>query len=194
MVSKSYHTLVQVSLESLRENIDLLKKLLLRTFDDLAEETVKEEVDKKDTVVLDIPLLIRVLELAREDIKTDVDLHRVVERLIDIRRKVSFDHLDYDFRRLSKRRVPVLMNSRSCLTIYLSDTIAFAREDKIMSKKDDPCPVIELYGKRKPSWKKCLTLYSRRQVPRSSCRNTNSRDAGRRWYRERSRQSRNSQK
>lgn len=36
----------------------------------------------EDTVSLDIPLLIRLLEYAREDAKTDMDLHDVAERLI----------------------------------------------------------------------------------------------------------------
>lgn len=56
-----------------------------------------EEADKKDTIILDIPLLIRVLELAREDIKSDMDLHRVVERLIDIRNRGTLTMDDYDF-------------------------------------------------------------------------------------------------
>jgi len=55
------------------------------------------EADKKDTITFDIPLLIRVLELAREDIKSDMDLHRVVERLIDIRNKGTLTMDDYDF-------------------------------------------------------------------------------------------------
>lgn len=55
------------------------------------------EADKKDTVTVDIPLLIRILELAREDIKTDMDLHRVVERLIDIRDKGVLTMNDYNF-------------------------------------------------------------------------------------------------
>jgi hypothetical protein len=57
---------------------------------------VREDVDKKDTVTFDIPLLIRVLELAREDIKSDMDLHRVVERLINMRDKgmLTMDHYD----------------------------------------------------------------------------------------------------
>jgi hypothetical protein len=54
----------------------------------VVEDTLDETVDKKDTVTLDIPLLIRVLEFAREDIKSDMDLHRVVEKLINIRKKV----------------------------------------------------------------------------------------------------------
>lgn len=57
----------------------------------------RESVDEKDTVTVDIPLLIRLLELAREDIKTDMDLHRVVERLIDIRNKGVLTMDNYDF-------------------------------------------------------------------------------------------------
>lgn len=55
------------------------------------------EADKKDTIILDIPLMIRVLELAREDIKSDMDLHRVVEKLIDIRNKGVLTMDDYNF-------------------------------------------------------------------------------------------------
>lgn len=56
-----------------------------------------EETDKKDTITMDIPLLIRVLELAREDVKSDAQLHRVVEKLIDIRNKGTLTMDDYDF-------------------------------------------------------------------------------------------------
>lgn len=62
-----------------------------------SEETIWESADKKDTIQFDIPLMIRVLELAREDIKSDMDLHRVVERLIDIRNKGTLTMDDYDF-------------------------------------------------------------------------------------------------
>ena len=58
---------------------------------------MNEAVDKKDTVTLDIPLLIRVLELAREDIRTDMDLHRVVEKLINIRKKGMLTMKDYNY-------------------------------------------------------------------------------------------------
>lgn len=64
---------------------------------DHMQESVSEAVDKKDTITLDIPLMIRVLELAREDIKSDMDLHRVVERLIDIRNRGTLTMDDYDF-------------------------------------------------------------------------------------------------
>ena len=63
----------------------------------MLEDTLDEAVDKKDTVTLDIPLLIRVLELAREDIKSDMDLHRVVEKLINIRTKGMLTMKDYNY-------------------------------------------------------------------------------------------------
>lgn len=66
--------------------------------DDWNEEKkpVKEEVDEKDVVSLDIPLMIRVLEYAREDAKTDMDLHRVVENLINLRKEgvLGMDHYE----------------------------------------------------------------------------------------------------
>jgi len=56
-----------------------------------------KESDQKDTVTLDIPLLIRILELVREDIKDDASLHRVVERMLDLKNKgpLTMDHYDY---------------------------------------------------------------------------------------------------
>lgn len=39
-----------------------------------------QEMDPVDTITLDIPLFIRLLEYAREDAKNDVDLHDVTER------------------------------------------------------------------------------------------------------------------
>lgn len=63
-------------------------------------ETIVEPVnimDQKDTVTLDIPLLIRILELAREDVKTDVELHQIVERLIELKNKETLTMEDYDY-------------------------------------------------------------------------------------------------
>ena len=57
----------------------------------------KEETDKEDTVTLDIPLMIRMLEYAREDAKTDMDLHNVVSKLIQIRNNGVLTMKDYDF-------------------------------------------------------------------------------------------------
>jgi hypothetical protein len=44
--------------------------------------------DEKDSVSFDIPLFIRLLEVAREELKTDAELHDLVERVIS-RQKVK---------------------------------------------------------------------------------------------------------
>jgi ribosomal protein L31E len=64
--------------------------------DHMFEEIVTEETDTKDMVCFDIPLLIRVLEFTREDMKTDIELHNMVERLINMRDNVPLDMTHYD--------------------------------------------------------------------------------------------------
>ena len=39
--------------------------------------------DTTDTITMDVPLFIRLLEFAKEDAKTDMDLHRVSERAVE---------------------------------------------------------------------------------------------------------------
>jgi hypothetical protein len=56
-----------------------------------------EETDAVDTITVDIPLMIRLLELAREDVKDDMELHKITERLIEIRSKGTLSMEDYDF-------------------------------------------------------------------------------------------------
>ena len=56
-----------------------------------------EETDSIDTITVDIPLMIRLLELAREDVKDDMELHKITERLIEIRNKGTLTMADYDF-------------------------------------------------------------------------------------------------
>ncbi len=43
-------------------------------------------MNPKDTIKLDVPLFIRLLEYAREDANDDMDLHRVAENAIDLSR------------------------------------------------------------------------------------------------------------
>ena len=57
-----------------------------------------EAIDNpKDVVKMDIPLLIRLLEYAREDAKTDMDLHNVTEKLIQFSEEgdvLTMEHYD----------------------------------------------------------------------------------------------------
>ena len=52
------------------------------------------EADAIDTVTMDVPLLIRIMEYAREDAKTDMDLHDVTEKLIALSK--NHDYLCMD--------------------------------------------------------------------------------------------------
>ena len=56
-----------------------------------------EVKSEQDTVTFDIPLLIKVLEFAREDAKDDIAIHRMVERLIKIQDKGTLSMDDYKF-------------------------------------------------------------------------------------------------
>ena len=74
--------------------------ILNRVFNDyeFRYNTILENMDNpKDIIKLDIPLLIRLLEYAREDAKTDMDLHNVAERLIDLSRgNIALGMIDYE--------------------------------------------------------------------------------------------------
>lgn len=48
------------------------------------EKGLHEGGDGVDTVTMDVPLMIRMLEYAREDAQTDMDLHNVAERMIEL--------------------------------------------------------------------------------------------------------------
>jgi hypothetical protein len=67
----------------------------------LVKEGVNEEEaeakDAVDTVTMDVPLFIRMLEFAREDAKADMDLHDVAEKAIEINKsKETLSMQDYE--------------------------------------------------------------------------------------------------
>ena len=49
-----------------------------------------------DIIQLDVPLFIRLLELAREDVKQDADLHDVAEAVIKLSQEGVATMADYD--------------------------------------------------------------------------------------------------
>jgi hypothetical protein len=60
------------------------------------DHMLEQVTDKQDMICFDIPLLIRVLEFTREEMKTDIELHNMVERLINMRHDVPLDMTHYD--------------------------------------------------------------------------------------------------
>lgn len=69
-------------------------------FDDhlfkMLETAVSRKTDPVDTIVMDVPLLIRIMEMSREEIKTDQQLHDVVERIVSLKNlgTLTMDHYD----------------------------------------------------------------------------------------------------
>lgn len=58
--------------------------------------SMEEEIDTIDTVTMDVPLLLRIMEYAREDAKTDQDLHHVAEKMVRLSKNKSLSMNDYD--------------------------------------------------------------------------------------------------
>jgi hypothetical protein len=58
---------------------------------------IHEESNPEDTVELDIPLLLRIMEYSKEDAQTDMDLHNVVDKLISLSQNgQTLDMKNYD--------------------------------------------------------------------------------------------------
>ena len=62
----------------------------------LIKNNTMNKNNPEDTITMNIPLLIRFSELMREDIKTDVALHEVIENLLDIKDKGVLTMNDYE--------------------------------------------------------------------------------------------------
>lgn len=79
------------------------------------QRRLKEEFDQfdknintADVIKMDVPLLIRIMEYAREDAKTDMDLHNVAENLIQLSQENrTLSMRDYDTAVAAKNEEPV---------------------------------------------------------------------------------------
>jgi hypothetical protein len=96
-----------------------------------------EEVSKTDTLTIDIPMFIRLMEYAREDAKTDMDLHNVTTNLLKIKDKI-ISMADYD---------QVVVSS----DVDAADAADESFKDKVMKKIAQP---VKDYNKNKEQPKK----------------------------------------
>lgn len=81
------------------KDINKLKEFFLsRRAATTAYESINEQSeDAVDTITMDVPLFIRMLEYAREDAAADVDLHDVTEKIIALSKEVNVLQMeDYD--------------------------------------------------------------------------------------------------
>ena len=49
-----------------------------------------------DIIKVDVPLFLRLLELAREDVKDDADLHDITQKVIELSKETPATMADYD--------------------------------------------------------------------------------------------------
>lgn len=67
----------------------------------------KEPENEEDVIKTNVPLMIRLLEYAREEAKKDVDLHLVAEKLIELSEKgnvLTMEHYDTIMKAVSEKR------------------------------------------------------------------------------------------
>lgn len=69
---------------NLENKVKELEAKIANLSSSLKSKKLGEDTNPKDVIKVDVPLLIRLLEYAREDAKTDMDLHNVAERLINL--------------------------------------------------------------------------------------------------------------
>jgi hypothetical protein len=61
-----------------------------------AKPKLKETQDPVDTVTMDVPLLTKILELAREEIKSDTELHDLISKLVEMKNQGVLTMDQYD--------------------------------------------------------------------------------------------------
>lgn len=80
--------------KSVDESMNIEK--MLETQLEAEARKLEAPADPKDQITFDIPLLIRVFELVREGMHSDVEVHQLVERLIALRDKGTLTMDDYE--------------------------------------------------------------------------------------------------
>ena len=75
-LTKKHKTAVQESMS--------YEEALMSRLESAASQQVTELAPGQDRVSMDVPLLIRIMEYAREDAKTDMDLHHVADKIIEL--------------------------------------------------------------------------------------------------------------
>ena len=66
------------------DDLKYAREYALRNYEKLSAPLEEANVNPTDTVKMDVPLLLRVMEYSKEDAKTDMDLHDVVTNLVDL--------------------------------------------------------------------------------------------------------------
>jgi hypothetical protein len=66
----------------------------IKKIQEFFSKPLNEQEDAVDTITMDVPLFIRMLEYAREDAQEDVDLHDVTEKAIALGKERGILQMD----------------------------------------------------------------------------------------------------
>jgi hypothetical protein len=91
----------------------------------------------EDTVTLDVPLMIRVMEYAKEDAKTDMELHKAVERMLAIGGALTMNDYDSIVSNLDEDAMVESRRQRIRKTIAMKESFNTVRSEFAESKRLD---------------------------------------------------------
>jgi hypothetical protein len=82
---------------AMKENKQRIKEMVTQALLSPTPTRSPKKENPEDIIKMDVPLLIRMLEYAKEDAETDMDLHKIAENLILLSKKGRvLDMEDYD--------------------------------------------------------------------------------------------------
>lgn len=111
--------------------------------------------DEVDTVTLDVPLLLRMMEYAREDAQEDMDLHDVAERMIELSKNGPLSMDDYDSI-VGDVSAPVDEVSNKTLSSYADK--ASKERDEYHADRNKDANSARKYFNRKAGVRKALSI------------------------------------
>lgn len=91
----------------------------------------------EDTVTLDVPLLIRVMEYAKEDAKTDMELHKAVERMLAIGGDLTMNDYDSIVSNLDEDAMVESRRQRAKTNMKMAESLSQVRSEFAESKRLD---------------------------------------------------------
>ncbi len=89
--------ILDIPVQNYKEADNMNIEKMIETQLEAEVKKLEKPADAIDTVTVDVPLLLRLLEYAKEDAKTDMDLHNVTEKLVSLSKEneiLSMDHYD----------------------------------------------------------------------------------------------------
>jgi hypothetical protein len=136
--------------------VDKRRKGIDKAVDKMTKE--EAEGDTVDTVSLDVPLLLRVLEFARESVQDDMGLHDVAERMIAMSKEGPLTMDDYDNIVGDVEALPAPVDEVSNKTLSSYTDKAAKERDAYHPDRNKDAESARKYYNRKAGVRKALSI------------------------------------